>query len=72
MAGEKQFEIVVVRSQNSVKFCGAATPVNLVFALAGSKDEQTPDFLANWMKVKSEDDLRNLILLAERARKGDI
>jgi amino acid transporter/mannitol/fructose-specific phosphotransferase system IIA component (Ntr-type) len=85
--GEKQFEIVVVRSKNGVKFTGSSTPVNVVFALAGSKDErnfhlkalmaiaqivQSPDFVTNWMKVKSVEDLRNLILLAERARKGKV
>lgn len=83
--GEKQFDIVVVRSRNGVKFGESSSPVNVVFALAGSKDErnfhlkalmaiaqivQSPDFLINWMKVKTVDDLRNLILLAERARKG--
>jgi len=85
--GENQFDIVVIRSKNGVKFSGASTAVNVVFALAGSKDErnfhlkalmaiaqivQSPDFLVNWMKVKTVDDLRNLILLAERARKGKL
>ena len=85
--GENEFEIVVVRSKKGVKFTGALNPVNVVFALAGSKNErnfhlkalmaiaqivQSPDFLANWMKVKTVDDLRNLILLAERARKGKV
>ena len=85
--GENQFEIVVVRSKKGVVFSGSKTPVNVVFALAGSKDErnfhlkalmaiaqivQSPDFMTNWMKVETEDDLRNLILMAERARKGKV
>jgi len=28
--------------------------------------------LSNWLKVKTVDDLRNLILMAERARKGKV
>ena len=85
--GSHQFDIVVVRSKKGIKFSGAKTPVNVVFALSGSKDErnfhlkalmaiaqivQSPDFLSNWMKVNSEEDLRNLILMAERARKGKV
>ena len=85
--GEKEFDIVVVRSKKGIMFRGSKTPVNVVFALSGSKDErnfhlkalmaiaqitQSPDFLSNWMKVKTIDDLRNLILMAERARKGKV
>ncbi|HAK46456.1 MAG TPA: hypothetical protein DCO79_11130 [Spirochaeta sp.] len=85
--GENQFDIVVVRSKKGIMFRGAQTPVNVVFALSGSKDErnfhlkalmaiaqivQAPDFLSNWLKVKTIDDLRNLILMAERARKGKV
>ncbi len=84
-SGEHQFDIVVVRSKKGIIFNAAANPVRVVFALSGSKDErnfhlkalmaiaqivQSPDFLSNWMKVKTIDDLRNLILMAERARKG--
>ena len=85
--GDHQFEIVVVRSKEGIIFNSTDAPVHVVFALAGSKDErnfhlkalmaiaqivQSPDFLTKWMKVKTKDDLRNLILLAERARKGDV
>ena len=85
--GEKQFDIVVVRSKNGIMFPGSKIPVKVVFALSGSKDErnfhlqalmaiaqivQSPDFLSGWVKVKTVDDLRNLILMAERARKGRI
>lgn len=81
----RQFDIIVIRSKNGIAFKGAKTPVNVVFALAGSSDErnfhlkalmaiaqivQSPDFLTNWMKVKTEEDLRSLILMSERARKG--
>ncbi|MDC7226113.1 MAG: amino acid permease [Spirochaetales bacterium] len=85
--GKNQFDIVVVRSKKGIMFRGSENPVNVVFALSGSKDErnfhlkalmaiaqivQAPDFLTNWMKVKTVDDLRNLILMAERARKGAV
>ena len=33
---------------------------------------QSMDFEANWLKAQSIDDLKNLILLAERIRKGQL
>jgi len=62
-------------------------PVNIVFALAGTRDErnfhlqalmaiaqilQNKDFLNNWVKVDGVEDLRNLILLAQRVRKVEV
>ena len=64
-----------------------AHPVHLVFALAGSRDErnfhlialmaiaqivQNPDFMNLWRKARNEEELRNLILLAERVRKAEV
>jgi amino acid transporter/mannitol/fructose-specific phosphotransferase system IIA component (Ntr-type) len=84
--GESLFDIIVVRSKKGIKFT-ELDPVHMVFALAGTKDErnfhlkalmaiaqivQNPDFSGMWVKVRSKSALRNLILLAERVRKGDL
>jgi mannitol/fructose-specific phosphotransferase system IIA component (Ntr-type) len=59
----------------------------VIFALLGSEDQRTfhlkalmsiaqiiqnKNFIDNWKKAKDKEDLRNLILLAERVRKGNI
>ncbi len=59
----------------------------MFFALAGSENErnfhlqalmaiaqivQNKNFKEDWSKVRSSEDLRDLILLAERVRKGRI
>ena len=84
---EQRFEIIVVRSKPGIVFEGAREPVHTVFALAGSKDErnfhlqalmaiaqivQNPSFQNNWNRAKTVNDLRHIILLGERVRKGDI
>ena len=84
---ERRFEIIVVRSKKGIAFEGSKEPVHTVFALAGSRDErnfhlqalmaiaqivQNPSFQNNWNKAKTVNDLRHIILLGERVRKGDI
>ena len=84
---EQRFEIIVVRSKQGIVFEGVKEPVHTVFALAGSRDErnfhlqalmaiaqivQNPSFQNNWNKAKTVNDLRHIILLGERVRKGDI
>jgi mannitol/fructose-specific phosphotransferase system IIA component (Ntr-type) len=59
----------------------------VVFALAGSRDErnfhllalmaiaqivQNTDFMNLWLKARNVEELRNLILLAERIRKEQV
>ncbi len=85
--GKNIFDIVVVRSKHGISFSKDLPLVNIIFALAGSKDERTfhlqalmaiaqivqnKDFEHNWMKTRNAEDLRNLILLAQRIRKGTI
>lgn len=85
--GSKKFDIVVARSRKGISFGENLPLVNIVFALAGTKDErnfhlkalmaiaqivQNKDFEHNWMKTKTTEDLRNLILIAQRVRKGDV
>ncbi len=85
--GEKdQFEIIVVRSKKGIVFTKEMPPVHTIFALAGSRKErnfhlqalmaiaqivQSSFFKNHWMKALHEKDLKNIILLAERSRKGD-
>ncbi len=85
--GKSEFEIVVVRSKKGIHFTENIPPVHIVFALAGTRDErnfhlqalmaiaqivQNSDFNHNWLKADSINDLRNLLLLAQRLRKGRV
>ena len=85
--GTSRFDIAVVRSKKGISFGSAIPPVHVVFALAGTKDErnfhlqalmaiaqivQNEDFIHNWVKADSIEDLRSLILLAQRVRKAEV
>jgi APA family basic amino acid/polyamine antiporter len=85
--GRTRFEIVVVRSRKGIRFGSDIPPVHVVFALAGSRDErnfhlqalmaiaqivQNHEFVKNWIKASDAEELRNLILLAQRVRKGAV
>lgn len=85
--GDHKFDILVFRSKSGIRFVKEAPLVNIVFALAGSKDErnfhlqalmaiaqivQNPDFQHQWMKTHNTEELRNLILLAQRIRKARV
>ncbi len=85
--GKSLFDIIVTRSVKGISFGSDTPPVHMVFALAGSKDErnfhlqalmaiaqivQNPDFTGKWLKTGDKNSLRNLILLAERVRKGEL
>ncbi len=85
--GESKFDIIVVRSERGIDIEEGAAPAHIVFALAGTQDErsfylkslmaiaqiiQNKGFIKNWKKARSINDLKNLILLAERVRKGKI
>ncbi len=84
--GEHKFDIVVIRANRGVEYSNGAK-VKMFFAIAGSMDErnfhlqvlmaiaqivQNKNFKEQWESVKTLDDLRNLILLADRVRKGRI
>lgn len=83
--GLGRFDIAVARSKSGINFGDNLHPVHIVFALTGSKDErnfhlqclvaiaqivQNSDFLKNWRKARDIEELRNLILLAERIRRA--
>ncbi|MBN2282221.1 MAG: amino acid permease [Candidatus Marinimicrobia bacterium] len=85
--GEQLFDIVIARSRAGIIFDEKKPPAHVIFALLGSEDQRTfhlralmsiaqiiqnKNFIENWKKAKSKEDLRNLILLAERVRKGTL
>ena len=85
--GENVFEIIIARSKSGIEFDKNKSKAHIIFALLGSEDERTfhlkalmsiaqiiqnKNFIKNWKKAKTTEDLRNLILLAERVRKGNI
>ena len=81
--GKEEFHILLARCKEGVKFESVRVPVNTVFVLAGSKDErnfhlralsaiaqivQEKEFENNWKNAKSVEELRDIVLLAERHR----
>ena len=81
--GEKEFKIILVRCKGGIRFKGAGSPVKMVFILAGSKDErnfhlralsaiaqivQKRTFEKLWMQAKNIEELKDIILLADRRR----
>jgi len=81
--GKKEFYILLARCKEGVKFESVRTPVNTVFVLAGSKDErnfhlralsaiaqivQEKEFENNWKNARNVEELRDIVLLAERHR----
>jgi len=80
--GENVFEIILVRAKAGIIFPDDKL-VHMIFVLAGSSDErnfhlkvlaaiaqitQHSDFDNKWLSAKNEDELRNIVLLAERRR----
>ena len=85
--GENQYEIIVIRSERGIVFDKDKPAVKAIFALAGSTDERNfhlqtlmaiaqivknTDFMKNWDALKSPNDIRNSILLADRIRKKGV
>ncbi len=87
ISGKKQFDIIIIRSKIGISFPDAQKPVHIIFALAGSKDErnfhlqalmaiaqivQNEGFVQDWMRMNKTQDLKNLILLAQRVRQNSV
>jgi mannitol/fructose-specific phosphotransferase system IIA component (Ntr-type) len=79
----EQFEMVIVRCRDGVRFPGQIERVHTVFVLAGSPDERTfhlrtlaaiakiiqwPDFEPNWMMALDAKALRGLVMRSARRR----
>ena len=83
VGGENKFEVVLVRVRAGIVFAQGEEPVHIIFVLAGSQDERNfhlralmaianivreHSFLSHFMKVKSEKQLRMVILSSTRKR----
>jgi amino acid transporter len=83
--GVHKFDILLVRCREGITFPEVAQPVHTMFVLVGSADErnfhlralaaiaqiaQDKAFDEHWLKARNSDQLRDLILLAERRRVG--
>ncbi len=81
--GEHKFELLIVRCEAGINFIESLPPVYAVFILVGSRDErnfhlralsaiaqvtQDIDFDRDWLRAKNIEELRDIILLAERRR----
>jgi amino acid transporter/mannitol/fructose-specific phosphotransferase system IIA component (Ntr-type) len=81
--GQGKFKILLARAKKGILFPLTPDPINTVFVLVGTKDErnfhlralaaiaqiaQDINFEKNWMVARSKEDLRDIILLAERKR----
>ena len=85
--GVGKFEILIVRCRKGIIFPNVSQPVHTLFVLVGSTDErnfhlralaavaqiaQDKDFDKSWLKARNIEELRDIILLAERKRVGVI
>ncbi len=83
--GEGKFDIILIRCQPGITFPHGKEPVHSVFVLAGTRDQrnfhlralaaiaqiaQDKDFDKSWLKARNIEELRDIILLAERKRMG--
>ena len=81
--GIDKFRILIARCKEGIVFPNAETGVRIVFMLVGSKDErnfhlralaaiaeiaQGRDFDKRWLEARNIEELRHIILLAERKR----
>ena len=80
--GENIFKVILIRAQSGIIFPEDQL-VHILFAFVGSSGDriihlkvlsaiaqvtQSPGFTKEWMEAKNEEDLRNVVLLAERRR----
>jgi amino acid transporter/mannitol/fructose-specific phosphotransferase system IIA component (Ntr-type) len=81
--GKNKFKVLLARCKEGIIFPDAKSKVHIVFMLAGSRDErnfhlralaaiaeiaQGPDFDKRWLEARNTEELRHIILLAERKR----
>jgi amino acid transporter/mannitol/fructose-specific phosphotransferase system IIA component (Ntr-type) len=83
--GEGTFHLVCARSPEGIAFTGDRAGIRAIFVLAGSRDRRTlhlktlaalaqaamnQDFETEWMRARKPEQLREVLLLAERRRTG--
>jgi len=81
--GSNKFDVMLIRCKKGIIFPGVKDPVHTIFILVGSRDErnfhlralaaiaqiaQDKAFNKNWLEASNVEELRNIILLAERKR----
>jgi len=84
--GEGRFELLMARARTGVRFSDDAPGVKTIFLLAGTRDErnfhlralaaiaqivQEKDFERRWLDARSEQGLRDVVLLSSRKRHAD-
>ncbi|HUW59308.1 MAG TPA: amino acid permease [Planctomycetota bacterium] len=82
--GDQTFDVLLARSRDGIAFSESAPKVHGIFVLAGTRDERNfhlralsavaqivgdPEFMGRWMKARSTQALRDLVLLGRRRRK---
>jgi amino acid transporter/mannitol/fructose-specific phosphotransferase system IIA component (Ntr-type) len=83
--GQHKFKILLARAKGGIIFSRSQAPVRIAFVLVGTKDErnfhlralaaiaqivQHKDFDKHWLAARNVDELKDIILLAERRRIG--
>ena len=81
--GKHKFSIFLVRAKEGVIFSQDSSPVHAIFVLVGTRDErnfhlralaaiaqiaQDKDFDRVWLAARNNEELRDIVLLAERKR----
>jgi amino acid transporter/mannitol/fructose-specific phosphotransferase system IIA component (Ntr-type) len=81
--GENKFNIFLARCRQGIYFSQTADNIQAVFVLVGTRDERNfhlralsaiaqivhdPRFEERWVKAKSKEDLRDIVLLGKRRR----
>jgi len=81
--GQRKFKILLARAKAGITFIESTEPVHIVFILVGTKDErnfhlralaaiaqicQLHEFDKNWLSARNIQELKDIILLAERKR----
>jgi len=84
--GQERFNLLMARAQAGVRFSDDAPEVRTIFLLAGTRDErnfhlralaaiaqivQEKGFERRWLEAKSEQGLRDVVLLSSRKRHAD-
>lgn len=83
LQGEHKFSILMVRCREGIRFSEESPAVQIVFVIAGTRDERTfhlralaaiaqivqnPNFEKKWLKARNIEALRDIVLLGERKR----
>jgi len=83
--GKHKFNLLIARCESGVNFVDDMPPAYAIFILIGTRDERNfhlrvlsaiahivedANFDRNWLRARNIDELRDIILLAERHREG--